>query len=306
MQWNFGIQHQLNNSTVITTNYVGSGSRRLFIGGYYNVALTPGPGNPRDRSPFPYITPTFYDRSWGRSNYHAFQFMLDKKFSRGLAYIVSYTWSKCIDIASSGWYGVEGHSSQNPYNFNSDRSVCGFDLPHVFTANWVYQLPIGPGKPFNPSNKVLSYVLGNWQLNGIVLLRSGQPYNLSVPGDIANTANNGYMRPNYIGGDIKLSNPTPAKWFNTSAFAVPAAFTFGTAGRHILRTDGYENFDFSIFRQFPFTEGKWLEFRAEMFNAFNGIVYGTPTGDILSSSFGQVFGTANQARQVQLALKFIF
>ncbi len=77
--------------TVVTANYVGSGSRRLFIGGYYNTALTPGPGNPRARSPFPYILPTFYDRSWGRSNYHCFQFLLDKKFSNGLAYMVSYT-----------------------------------------------------------------------------------------------------------------------------------------------------------------------------------------------------------------------
>jgi Carboxypeptidase regulatory-like domain len=306
MQWNMGIQHQLNSSTVVTANYVGSGSRRLFIGGYYNVALTPGPGNPRDRSPFPYIAPTFYDRSWGRSNYHSFQFLLDKKFSKGLAYMVSYTWSKSIDIGSSGWYGVEGHSVQDPYNFNNDRSVSGFDLPHVLTVNFVYQLPFGPGKQFNPGNKVLSHITGNWQFNGIALYRSGIPYNLSVPGDIANTGSQGYMRPNYLGGDTKLANPTASKWFNTAAFGVPAAFTFGTAGRHILRRDGLQNYDLSIFRQFPILESKSLEFRAEMFNALNSINYGTPDGNILSANFGAVFGTGNQPRQIQLALKFIF
>lgn len=306
MQWNLGVQHQLNSSTVVTANYVGSGSRRLFIGGYYNTALTPGPGDPRARSPFPYIAPTFYDRSWGRSNYHGFQFLLDKKFSKGLAYMVSYTWSKAIDIASSGWYGVEGHSAQDPYNINADRSVAGFDLPHVLTVNWVYQLPFGPGMTWNPSNKVLSHIIGNWQVNGIVLFHSGVPFNLSVPGDRANTANNGYLRPAYIGGETTLSNPTPAKWFNTSAFGLPEPFTYGSAGRHILRRDGMENLDLSIFRQFPIMDTRRLEFRAEMFNAVNNPVFGTPNGNITSSDFGRVTGVAKQPRQIQLALKFIF
>jgi outer membrane receptor protein involved in Fe transport len=306
IQWNLGVQHQLNSSTVVTANYVGSGSRRLFIGGYYNTAVTPGPGDPRARSPFPYIAPTFYDRSWGRSNYHAFQFLLDKKFSNGLAYMVSYTWSKAIDIASSGWYGVEGHSAQDPYNINADRSVAGFDLPHVLTVNWVYQLPFGPGQRWKPSSNVLSHIIGNWQVNGIVLLHSGVPFNLTVPGDGANTGNNGYLRPSYVGGETTLSNPTPAKWFNTGAFAVPAQFTYGSAGRHILRRDGMENLDFSIFRQFPIMDTRRLEFRAEMFNALNNVVYGTPNGNITSADFGRVTGIAKQPRQIQLALKFIF
>ena len=307
MQWNMGVQHQLNSTTVVTANYVGSGSRRLMLGGYYNTALTPGPGNPRDRSPFPYILPTFYDRSWGRSNYHSFQFLLDKKYSNGLAYMVSYTYGKAIDIGSSGWYGVEGHSVQDPYNFNNDRSISGFDLTQVLTVNWVYQLPFGPGMKWNPSNKVLSHIIGNWQTNGIVLLRSGQPYNLTVPGDIANTGNaSGYMRPNFNGGEVTVDNPSPAKWFNTGAFSVPANFTFGNFGRHVLRSDGWENLDFSIFRQFPITEGKRLEFRAEMFNAFNNVVYAAPNNNITSGDFGRVFGVAKQPRQIQMALKFLF
>ncbi|MBI3471208.1 MAG: TonB-dependent receptor, partial [Candidatus Solibacter usitatus] len=147
MQWNFGVQHQVSSTTVVTANYVGSGSRRLILGGYYNTALKPGPGNFRDRAPFPYIAPTYYDRSWGRSNYHALQFLLDKKYRSGFAYMVSYTYSKAIDIGSSGWYGVEGHSVQDPYNFNNDRSPAGFDLTQVLTVSWLYALPIGKGKP---------------------------------------------------------------------------------------------------------------------------------------------------------------
>jgi len=306
MQWNFGIQEQLNQSTVLTVNYVGSGSRRLVLGGVYNTALTPGPGDPSARSPFPYITPTFYDRTWGRSNYNALQVLVDKKLSNGLAYLVSYTWSKAIDIGDSGWYGLEGFSVQNPYAFNNDRSVAGFDVPQLLSVSLVYELPVGPGKRFHPANRILSHVVGNWQTNVISSIYSGVPFNLKVPGDIANTGNSGYERPNYVGGDTTLAHPTPQRWFNTSAFAVPAPFTFGNAGRFILRNDGTTNFDFSIFRKFRITEGKSLEFRSEMFNAFNTPTYSAPNGNISSSQFGQVTSTANRPRQVQLALKLLF
>jgi hypothetical protein len=126
MHWNFGVEHQFGASTSITANYVGSGSRRLDVGGFYNTAVTPGPGNPADRAPFPYISPTYYDRSWGTSSYNSLQFMLNKRFENGLAYMVSYTYSKSMDTACSGWYGVEGCSNQDPYNLKLDRSVSGF------------------------------------------------------------------------------------------------------------------------------------------------------------------------------------
>lgn len=108
LQWNFGLQHQLSSSTLVSANYVGSGSRRLDLGGIYNTALTPGPGTPMSRALYPYIQPTFYNRSWGRSNYNSLQLMLDRSFSKSLAAMVSYTWAKSIDIGCSGWYGVEG------------------------------------------------------------------------------------------------------------------------------------------------------------------------------------------------------
>ena len=307
LQWNFGVQQQLNPSTLLTVNYVGSGSKRLNLGGYYNVATTPGPGNPRDRSPYPYAAPTFYDRSWGRSNYHAFQFLLDKRFSNGLAYMVSYTYSKSIDIGSSGWYGVEGHSVQDPYSFNNDRSISGFDLTHVLTVNALWEVPVGKGKAFSTGNTVADYVLGNWQVNAIMLLRSGTPVNLSVSGDIANTGNtSGYMRPNLVKSSYELSNPTRDRWFDTSAFAEPARYTFGNLGRYPMRSDGWHNFDISLFRVFPIHERAKLDFRAEMFNAFNSVVYGGPTSNLSSPNFGRVFGTANQARQIQLGMKLSF
>ena len=306
MQWNFGVQHQLNTSTVVHANYVGSGTRRLDLGGLYNVAQTPGPGNPQDRAPFPYIRPTYYDRSWSRSNYHSAQFMLEKRYSGGLAYRASYTYSKAIDIGCSGWF-VEGCAIQDPYNFNLDRSVAGFDVTQVLSLNWTYQLPFGPGRKYSTGNKVADHIIGNWQLNSITTARSGQPYTLVISGDIANTGNaRNYERVNVV-GNPELSNPTPERWFNAGAFDAPAPFTFGSVGRNTLRSDGVVNFDFSIFRQFPLGDEKSLEIRVEAFNAFNSPVFGTPGRNFASpATFGRVLSTANDPRILQLGAKIIF
>lgn len=308
MQWNFGVQHQISNDTVVTVNYVGSGSRRLDIGGFYNVATTPGPGNFRDRAPFPYIRPTYYDRSWGRGNYNALQVLLDKKFRNGFAYMINYTYSKSIDIGCSGWYGVEGCSIQNPYQFNNDRSVSGFDLTHVATMNFVYDLPFGRGKSFQTGN-ALDYLIGGWRMNGIIRLSSGQPYNLQINGDLANTGNTNYLRLNFL-GNPELSNPTTGRWFDTSLVASPAPFTFGNSGRFRMRSDGWENFDLSLFREFPLKflgEGRRLEFRFEGFNMFNHPVYAAPNANLSNTQlFGRVTGTANQPRQLQLGARFVF
>jgi outer membrane receptor protein involved in Fe transport len=305
MQWNFGVAKQLNDSTTVNLDYVGSGSRRLDVGGYYNVALTPGPGDPRQRQPYTYIHPTYYDRSIGRGNYNALQFLFSKRYSGGLAYQISYTYSKAIDIAASGWYGVEGQSEQDPYHYNNDRSVSGFDVTQVLTANIVYELPFGSGKRFATRNKAADYLLGGWQFNTITSARSGIPYNITVPGDLANTGNTGYLRANLV-GDPSISNPTPAAWFNKAAFAAPAVYTFGNLGRYAMRNSAFWNMDVSIFRAFRILEKRSLEFRAESFNLPNTVIMGTPNGNALDPNFGKVTGTQNSPRSLQFGAKVIF
>lgn len=305
MQWNAGVQHEINASTVVTANYVGSGGRRTDVGGFYNVALVPGPGNTRDRSPFPYIVPTQYDRSIGLSNYHSFQFQIERRWSGGLAYGISYTWSKSIDTGSSDYFKTGSSTSiQDPYHYRNDRSVSSYDLTHVLNFNWVYQLPLGRGKAMHTGNRAADYILGNWQLNGIARVRSGVPYNLSVAGDVANTGNTGYMRPNLV-GNPSVSNPRPEQWFNQAAFAVPAAFTFGTFGRNVLRTDWNRTVDVSLFRQIPIHERVQAQLRGEAFNAFNTPIFGAPVGDITNVNFGRVLNVG-AARVMQLSLKIIF
>lgn len=195
---------------------------------------------------------------------------------------------------------------QDPYHFNTSRGVAGFDLTHMFVANWVYELPVGEGRRFHTNSGVVNYVLGSWQLNGITTLHSGPPYTITVPGDIANIgAASGYMRPNLVGNPT-LANPSPAQWFNQSAFAAPPIYTFGNLGRDTFRSDWTRNFDLSIFRQFQLTESKHLEFRTESFNIFNTPTFAAPTSTLGSPTFGQVLSTANQARQLQFSLKLIF
>ncbi len=303
-QWAFGVQRQVNSSTVLTLNYVGSHDTRVDVGGLYNTATTPGPGPVSARTPYPYIKPTYWDRSTGVSSYNGLQFSLNRHFMNGWSYLVSYTWSKSMDEGCSGYFGVEGCSIQYPYELQKDRSVSAYDLTHVLSINSVYQLPFGKGKRFDAGSPVANLLIGGWQVNGIMTMTSGLPFTITAPGDIANVGLTG-VRANIV-GNPNLSNPTTAEWFNTAAFQKPAPFTFGNLGRDSLRADWFKNVDFSLFRQFNITEGKRLEFRAEMFNATNTPTWGNPHTSLSDSKFGQVTGTRSSERQMQLSLKFYF
>src|SRR5439155_25793000 len=198
-QWNFTVQREVGRDTMVSIAYVGSENNKTRVGGSrYNVALTPGPGDPALRQLWPYMAPGFYMRSIGRANYNAFQFQVSKKFRGGLDYAVSYTWSKSIDISCSGYENPEGCQMQNPYNLKADRAVSAYDVPHMLTSYWLWVLPIGKARLLRTGNNVADYIIGNWQVNGILSLYSGVPYNIVLGGDIANTGNVGYERPNLL------------------------------------------------------------------------------------------------------------
>lgn len=306
-QWHLEIQKEFAGDTQFTIGYVGSHNLRLPIGGDYNTALTPGPGPDRARALWPNAPVSLYDRSIGQSGYNSLQAKLDKRFSKGISYLLSYTWSKSIDTGSSGQFGVESGSIQDPYNPNGSRSVSGFDIPHIFSSAFVYELPFGPGRRWARSGAA-ARILGAWQLNSIFQLRGGQPYTLFTNADVANIGaidQSTRARPDLI-GNPHLSEPTPARWFNTAAYAVPRQFTFGSSGRNQLRTDGFANVDFSIFREDSFGERIHTQLRIEAFNLFNHPTFGTPQTLISSPTFGRVSGTISTARQIQLGLKLSF
>ena len=305
-QYNFGVQQQLSPSLALRMDYVGSSSHRTNVGGEYNTALTPGPGDTQPRALYPYSVPTFYDRSVGNGNYNALQVQLDKRYTNGFTYQIAYTWSKS-QTEDDGWFGVEGQVVQNPYDPGASRGLAGTNIPHVFTANGLYALPIGKGKSFSTGNRIGDYILGNWQLNSIFTWRNGQNYTVYDSADIANIGNTGYERGNLV-GNPNLSNKTKGEWFNTAAWAIPAQYTYGDGGRNTQQYQRWINLDLSVIRSFPIKEQFHFEFRAESFNLANHAIFGQPGNDLNSpSTFGSVqTNQANLNRILQVSGKLVF
>ncbi|HSS97895.1 MAG TPA: TonB-dependent receptor [Terriglobales bacterium] len=302
-QWNVGIQRQLTANSVVTVNYVGSNNSRESITLTGNAATTFGTGDPQLRAPYQYIQPQAYVRGVGKSHYNALQVSSEMKTTKGLSYSLSYTYSKAINYGCNGYAG--GCDVQDPNHFENDKGPAGYDLPNIFSGSWVYDLPFGKGKKWSTGNRAADYIFGNWQLNGILSLASGTPYDVQLSQVISNLNNvNGVVRPNVVGdpyaGATKLHPITAA------AFETPATGTIGDMKRNSLRTDWRRNLDLSVFRSFPISETKRIEFRFEAFNATNTPVFGTPRTNLANSNFGQVRSTANTERQLQGALKFYF
>ena len=209
MQWNFGVAKQFNNSTTMNLDYVGSGSRRLDLGGYYNVALTPGPGDPRPPTLHVYSPDLLRSQLSGagtttpcNSNSTA-GFRADWRTRSRIPTRRAST----LDLqAGTAW---KGSRCRTRITTTTTGVFPGFDLTQAFSVNILYELPIGKGKRFSTGNGVADYILGGWQINTITSARSGMPYNISVPGDSANTGNTGYLRPTW--SEIRISIIRPGR-----------------------------------------------------------------------------------------------
>jgi hypothetical protein len=303
-QYTAGFQREWLGQSVLTVNYVGSVNRREMLQLTGNAATTPGPGDPQQRAPFTYIeAQNGYVRSIGKSNYNALQISSVGRTKAGLTHKIVYTWSKSLN------YGCDTYSNncdvQDPYHIERDKGPAGWDLKHNFAASVVYELPFGKGKRWSSGNGATDYIIGGWQLNGILSLHSGSPYDVQAPYTIPNTNNiSGAERANVVGdpyaGGTKL-NPV-----NTSAFALPTPFTFGDMGRNSLRSDWGRNLDLSLFRTFPISESMRVEFRLETFNLTNTPIFKAPDNNLTDPNFGVVSSTANSQRELQLAGKFYF
>jgi len=306
-QWNLGVEQQIGPNTVLEADYVGSHSSRLDSGAIRNTAIIPGPGPIAPRQPFPYITPTNYDKSISNSNYHALQAKARTIIGRKLTLLGAYTWSKTIDIGCDGFFGTEGCSVQDVYHLRRDRSVAGFDIPQLLSTSFVYQLPIGRGERLGLSNPILNAVAGGWGVSGIFTTRSGQPFNAAASGDIANVGAANGIRPNRT-----CSNPySPGRgqnYLNTACFASPAAFNFGSEGRNDLRSPHVTNLDFSLVKAFsiPVSKETSLQFRTDFFNLFNQAPLGVPDTNINDTNFGRITSTATTEREIQFALKLYY
>jgi hypothetical protein len=303
MQYNLGIQQQLPASMVMKLDYVGSVDRFQYMGLTANTALFPGPGPILDREPYPqYGGPFSYSWNVAPSSYNGLQAQLQKSLSFGLMFLVSYTWSKSMDWQSDPY----GAGQQNFYDLAGENGPSTYSIKNMFVLSGVYALPVGKGKTYLANSKrFLDTIAGNWNVGSIITLDGGQPFTAFSGADVANTGNGG-ERANQIS-----SNPYPAKktaeeWVNPHAFAVPAPYTYGDVGRDSLVGPTFKNIDFSIFKNFPLFEDKYLQFRSEFFNGFNHTNLSTPNNSVNVSNFGSITSAAGPGRQIQFALKVVF
>ncbi|MDQ6663703.1 MAG: TonB-dependent receptor [Acidobacteriota bacterium] len=246
--------------------------------------------------------------AWSSSNYHALQTRFEKRYSKGLSVLVSYTFSKTMSDGADGLWNGTG-TIRNWYCRKCDYSISSYDQPHRFVSNVTYELPVGRGKAFGGNwNRFVDTFLGQWQMNGILTLSEGQPLRFSTAQNTSNSFGGG-QTPDTTGISADLgSKRTIDRWFDTSQFLQPKDFTFGNMARSTaqLRNDNAKNIDFSIFKSFRITERIGAQFRGEAFNLMNTPLFGNPGTVLNTPAFGVVTSQENSPRQIQLGLKIIF
>jgi hypothetical protein len=298
--WTLSIQHLLDRSTMIEAAFLGSRTVGADSSTVRNVP-TPGPGPINARRPVPALS-NFNSIRWdGWSTYNALTLKIERRLARGLALNANYTWSKSIDDASDpGGTAFETNLPQNVYDLPAEKALSSFDHRHRFVASFVYELPFGRGL-----HGWKKQALAGWQTSGIVSWLTGAPFTVNLGVDQANIGAGPAQRPNLLRDPNLSSGKTPERWFDTSAFALPAAFTFGNAGRNIVYAPGYSDVDFSLQKDFGVTEWVRMKFRAEAFNLFNHPNFDVPNRTAFTPSFGRIF-SADASRQLQFGLKIEF
>jgi hypothetical protein len=240
----------------------------------------------------------------GDSHYNALDVNYTHRVSQGLTLLASYTFSKFIDDISGpeGWANSSGESIRNVYNLAAEKSVDPTDTPNSFVLSYVYELPVGRGKTFGGSmNAVANQILGGWQTTGIFTFKQGFPLSINSPGNGLDYFGAGQHVD--IVGNYKVSNQSRTRWFNGAAFQPAAKWTLGNAPRYFsdLRAPHYNNWDVGIQKKFPIKESSRIEFRLDMFNAFNHTNFYSP-----NTSLGGSIGTIGETwtpRLLQAALR---
>jgi hypothetical protein len=311
---------------------LGSELLRIVNNPFYGVITNPTSNLRRETveyrqllRPFPHYGGVgSFRKPKANSIYHGMTVRVDKRFSQGFSFLVAYTAGKLIDDASSAvsFLGpiassVEGGisaSKLDAYNRRLERSVSSMDVAQRAVFSYLYEFPFGKGKRFFAgAPRGVNLMISGWQVNGITTLQSGTPILVGAQANNTNIYTNA-QRVNNNGTSARLTGGTMsdriAKWFDTSVFSQPAPYTFGNTSRTLpdVRGPGQRNTDLSLFKNTYFgPENKLnLQYRLEMFNAFNTTQLGTPGAQFGSGSFGVISGTAIGPRTIQMALKMIW
>jgi carboxypeptidase family protein/TonB-dependent receptor-like protein len=321
-QYNVGMQYELMKDLLFDVAYVGNKGTKL--NGFRNLnqrAVINNANGSQSAGARPY--PAFGDIQWMEnrvlSSYNSLQMRLEKRFTRGLSALLSYTWAKALTEApdhistSSVGAGFDTGTFREPQNGNNlkaERGLAEFDIKQRFVASYIYELPFGHGRRWGSGwNKAADMFLGGWQLSGIHVLQGGLGLTATLAGStMLNIGGERRARPNVVGNPIlPASQRTVQRWFNTDAFAAfsPSPQAFGNGGVGIMRGPNYRNFDFTLAKDFHYNERIRFQFRTEFFNAFNRANFGPPNIARDSSGFGQILSASN-ARIIQFGFKVYF
>ena len=306
--WNFNVERQFGDKTVVEVAYVGSKGTKLLTARDINQpqpSVLP-PGLPFVPRPDPRFDDIDLLESRANSNYDALQMRFQQRLTRGFSALASYTWSKSIDDASNFFSSAgDPNFPQNSYNVAAERGRSNFDVSHRLSVSYSYELP------FRHADGFAGKLVNGWETFGIVTLQTGRPFTVALLSDIDNSGTGRSIlgfgandRPNLV-GNPELSNPTTSQWFNTAAFAFPAPGTFGDAGRNILEGPGFQSVNASLVKNTRFSERVNLQFRAEAFNLFNHPNFNLPDNFLGSPTFGRIT-SARDPRHVQFGLKLLF
>ncbi len=306
--WNLSIERSLSPNTSFQAQYIGSYTVHADNETYQNLfpdgVLAPGPSHVRpipQMSGFPSVT-------WdGWEKYNALALTFTQRIWHGLTVNSTYTWSKALDDASNpGADNAEPNFPQDPANLAAEKGLSDFDHRHRFVTNFLYELPF-----LRNSEGWMHNVLGGWQVGGIWTLQSGAPFTVNTSTDIANNGeplSAPSQRPN-LTCNPNSGPKTPAEWFNTACFSLPAAFTYGNAGRDIVTGPGLDDFDATLQNEFAVRESMKLQFRLDIFDFFNHPNFNAPVGAgrtySTSASFGSIT-SANDPRDMQFSLRLVF
>jgi Carboxypeptidase regulatory-like domain/TonB dependent receptor len=243
-----------------------------------------------------------YYISDGFAEYFAFQFTADKRLSQGVSALLGYAYSHAIDDVPLEFGGGDaGPNPQDP-RFPHEVSNSIIDQRQRLTLSYLWEFPFGKGQKWLNNGGISDFILGGWQNNGILFTQSGLWFSPVLQTSTTNTGTS--SRPNIIGPVVYPH--TLLHWFNPSAFATPAPYTYGNAGRNTLLGPGRTNFDWSLFKNFPVREQMLFQLRFEAFNVFNHPQFGYPNQTVGNSQVGQITGIVGNARNLQASLRFQF
>lgn len=304
IQYNVNIQREIAKETLLEVGYMANVSHHLTANDLTLNQVRPelmGAGDAQARRPFPeFSNVSWINPSIGDSSYHSGYIRLERRFQAGFSLLAHYTWSKFIDdVAGADEYGDPG-SYMDAYNRRLDKSLSGSDIPHRTVLTGLYQTPALREK------RVLRWLAGGWNVGVLTTLQSGSPFTIVTSANTTNAFSAGSLRPNLLGNPSLASGERSlTRWFDTSAFALPAQFTFGNSPRSGLRSDSRQTVDATLSKEFPIKERYKFELRGEFYNLLNHANFEMPGHVMGAANFGSVL-SAQPARAIQLGARVSF